>query len=105
MGPLYIARSTAVAARAIAGEMMIMSTKDSTLFSLNPVGTLIWQSADGTTSLEEIVNQRICTEFDVDLADAVADAESFVSGLAGHGILFLSSRPIHAPTATPGGTP
>jgi hypothetical protein len=104
MGPLYIARSTAIAARTIGGEMMIMSARDSALFSLNPVGTLIWQSADGVTPLEEIVQQKICNEFDVDPEDALSDAESFVNGLAGHGILVLSSQPIDAMTAAHGGS-
>jgi hypothetical protein len=94
VGPVYIARSTAVAARAIGGEMMIMSAKDSTLFTLNPIGTVIWQSADGRTPLEEIIRQKICMEFDVDPVDATKDAESFVNGLAGHGIVLVSSEPI-----------
>ena len=60
MSPLYIARSREIAARVLDGEMMIMSSRDSTLFSLNEVGTMIWQAADGATSLEEIVAQRVC---------------------------------------------
>lgn len=94
MNPVYIARSTAVAARSLDGEMMIMSAKDSTLFTLNPVGTVIWQSADGQTPLAEIVEQKICAQFEVDPADAARDAESFVSDLAGHGILLISEEPI-----------
>jgi Coenzyme PQQ synthesis protein D (PqqD) len=94
MNPVYIARSTAVAARSLDGEMMIMSAKDSTLFTLNPVGTVIWQSADGQTSLTEIVKQKICAQFEVDPADAARDAESFVNDLAGHGILLISREPI-----------
>jgi len=94
MNPVYIARSTAVAARSLDGEMMIMSAKDSTLFTLNPVGTVIWQSADGQTPLAEIVEQKICAQFEVDPADAARDAESFVSDLAGHGILLISGEPI-----------
>ncbi len=34
---------------------MIMSTVDSTFFTLNPVATVIWQAADGRTPLSEIV--------------------------------------------------
>ena len=94
MNPVYIARSTAVAARSLDGEMMIMSAKDSTLFTLNPVGTVIWQSADGQTPLTEIVKQKICAQFEVNLADAARDAESFVNDLAGHGILLISGEPI-----------
>lgn len=94
MSPIYIARSSAVAARSLEGEMMIMSAKDSTLFTLNPVGTLIWQSADGETPLAEIVEQKICAQFEVDPAEAARDAESFANDLAKHGILLISDEPI-----------
>jgi len=94
MSPLYIAQNRQVAARELGGEMMIMSPRDSTLFSLNDVGTAIWQAADGATPLEEIVERKVCAEFDVDLAEALKDAESFVRELAGHGILRVSERPI-----------
>lgn len=92
----YIARSTALAARPLAGEMMIMSAKDSTLFTLNPVATAIWQAADGQTPLAEIVEQKVCAEFEVDAGEALKDAEDFVSRLAGHGILIVADSPIDA---------
>ncbi len=94
MSPLYIARSTQIAARVLGGEMMIMSARDSTLFNLNDVGTLIWQAADGVTPLEEIVERKICAEFDVDPAEALKDVESFVRELAERGILVVSDQPI-----------
>lgn len=94
MSAVYIAKAAEVAARSLDGEMMIMSARDSTLFTLNPVGTLIWQSADGKTPLAEIVEQKICAEFEVDSVTALKDAEGFVHDLAGHGILLLSDEPI-----------
>jgi hypothetical protein len=94
MIPVYVARSTAVAARSLDGEMMIMSARDSTLFTLNPVGTIIWQSADGQTPLAEIVARKICAEFEVDPVEALKDAECFVRDLASHGILILSGAPL-----------
>ena len=94
MNPVYISRSTAVAARSFDGEMMIMSALDSTLYTLNPVGTLIWQSADGTTPLTEIIEQKVCAAFNVDATEAVRDAECFVCDLAAHGILLLSDKPM-----------
>jgi len=96
MTPVYIAKATQVAARSLDGEMMIMSAKDSTLFTLNEVGTLIWQSADGTTPLNEIVEQKICAEFDIGPSEALTDAQGFVNDLADHGILVVSSSPITA---------
>ena len=62
----YVSRSHAVAARELAGEMMIMSATDSTLFSLNETATLIWNAADGKTSLRDIVENKICPEFDIE---------------------------------------
>jgi Coenzyme PQQ synthesis protein D (PqqD) len=90
----YIARGLAIAARLVGGEMMIMSAADSTFFTLNEVGTAIWQAADGQTPLAEIVAERICTEFEVSLNQARDDAEQFVTELAQHGILRISNQPI-----------
>ena len=94
MSPLYVARSPEIAARLLDGEMMIMSARDSTLFNLNELGTMIWQAADGATSLEEIVAKKICVEYEVEPDQALRDAEAFVWELAGHGIMLLSDQPI-----------
>ena len=90
----YIARSPEIAARLLAGEMIIMSVLDSTLFTLNPVATLIWQAADGSTPLREIVEGTVCAQFDIDPGAAYKDAEAFVEELASHWILYLSDQPI-----------
>ena len=94
MSPVYIARVKEVAARSIGGEMMIMSARDSTLFSLNETATAIWQAADGVTPLAEIVQRSVCARFEVDAATALRDAEELVEGLAQHGILKVSNLPI-----------
>ena len=72
MSNLYVARNPRVAARSLDGEMMIMSGRDSTLFTLNKTATILWQAADGTTPLEQIVQQKICAEFEVEAGDARA---------------------------------
>jgi coenzyme PQQ synthesis protein D (PqqD) len=94
MSERYIARSSAIAARMLGGEMMIMSALDSTFFTLNEVATVIWQSADGVTPLSTIVHDRVCGEFDVDSASAMRDANHFVDELARHNILSVSDQPI-----------
>jgi Coenzyme PQQ synthesis protein D (PqqD) len=91
---IYIARSSATAARALAGEMMVMNSADSTFFTLNEVATTIFQAADGRTSLSDIVRDRVCPQFDIDLEQAQADAEQFVAELSGHGILLVSNQPL-----------
>src|ERR1700719_2176251 len=97
MAEKYIARSSAIAARLIGGEMMIMSAVDSTFFTLNEVATVIWQAADGRTPLSDIVGGKICPDFDVDPSQAARDAEQFVSELSQHGILTVSEHPIASP--------
>lgn len=94
MSKKYVARSRAVAARLLDGEMIIMSATDSTLFSLSAVATVIWQCADGRTPLSSIVRERICAEFEVAPEEACRDAEAFVDQLASHGILRVSDQPI-----------
>lgn len=97
MPETYIARSSAIAARLLAGEMMVMHSLDSTFFTLNEVATAIWQAADGSTPLREIVRQQVCEQFDIDPEQAQNDAEQFVSELSQHGILLVSNQPLQSP--------
>jgi hypothetical protein len=101
MSRLYIARNTRAAARKLDGEMMIMSGKDSTLFTLNKTATIIWQAADGATPLDEIVEQQICPEYEVEPAAALRDAETLARELAAHGILDVSESPIISANSQP----
>jgi hypothetical protein len=94
MTETYVARSSAIAARMLGGEMMIMSAVDSTFFTLNEVATVIWQAADGHTPLSQIVERRVCEEFEIEPEVARNDAEEFVNQLSQHGILLVSDRPI-----------
>ena len=93
-GKLYVARSSQIAARKLDEEMMIMSGVDSTLFTLNETATIVWEAADGSTSLEDIVTHKICSRFEVAESEALQDAEQIVRQLADHGILLLSEEPL-----------
>lgn len=86
-----------VAYRELGGEMIIMSAVNSKLCTLNEVASLIWKAADGATPLQEIVESRLCAEFDVDPAVALADAETLVGELAEHGLLLISDHPVQQP--------
>ena len=92
----YLARSTAIASRAMGDELMIMSATNSTLFTLNEIAMLIWEAADGATPLEDIVTGRICAEYDVKPEVAMTDAEKLVAELVGHGLLLVSLEPIES---------
>jgi len=93
----YIARSTAIAARVLGDETMIMSAANSTLFTLDEVATLIWESADGVTPIEEIVAHKICSQYEIAPDVALKDAEAFVDELSQHGVLLASDQPIAEP--------
>jgi hypothetical protein len=94
---LYVARSPRIAARILGEEMLVMSAQGSTLFTLNPTATILWQAADGATPLDEIVEHRICSEFEVKPEEAMRDAEALAEDLAKHGILLVSEQPITRP--------
>jgi hypothetical protein len=93
---IYIKPSRDVAARMMADEMVIMSVKDSKVFSLNPTASLIWSAADGATPLREIVARALVAEFEVDAETAYRDAVELVEELAREGILLRADHPIEA---------
>jgi hypothetical protein len=90
----YVARSKAIAARAIGDETMVMSATNSTLFTLDEVASVIWAAADGVTPLDEIVANKICAQYDITPEAALKDAEALVEGLAEHGVLLISDQPL-----------
>lgn len=91
---IYISRGRDIAARSLDGEMIIMSTRDSKLFTLNEVATEIWLAADGRIPLSQIVQDTVCAKFDTEPEAAYADAEDLCRRLAEHGILVVSDQPI-----------
>src|SRR6202140_5724602 len=90
----YVSRSTAIAARVVGDETMVMSATTSTLFTLDEVATVIWEAADGATPLDEIVTNKVCAQYDIAPEVAMKDAEVLVENLAQHGILLLSDQPL-----------
>jgi hypothetical protein len=94
MNQTYIAHGPAIAARNIGGEMLVMSCADSTFFNLNAVATILWEAADGRTALRQIVENKVCPAFEVDLETAYEDAKAFVAELSQHGVLVVSETPI-----------
>ena len=97
---IYILRSDNVAARQIGDELMIMSARDSSLFSLNETAALLWQAADRSTPLAEIVARDVCPQFDIDMDTALRDATELAHRLAEHGILQVAAQPFEQVIAT-----
>jgi Coenzyme PQQ synthesis protein D (PqqD) len=101
----YIARSSQTAARLLGDEMVIISAGDSRVFSLNEVATVIWEAADGRTSLDEIIANHVCAKFEVATHIALKDAEELVQELSSQGILLVSDQPIARLASSPRETP
>ena len=93
MADHYLARSSQTAWRVYDGEAVIILSEDSTLNTLNAVGTLIWEASDGQTPVSAIV-ARICEEFDVERSQAERDATAFVDKLCQRGLLSVSQSPL-----------
>jgi hypothetical protein len=83
--PMYILRSPNIAARKIGGELMLMASSSASLYSLNDTAALLWDAADGNTSLDVIVG-ALCAQFDVSQDVAYTDACEVVEQLAANGI-------------------
>jgi len=99
MSDVFFARADRLAARKVAGEVVILRADDSSLYVLNPVATAVWEAADGRTPLDAVVRDVICREFDVDLETALRDASEFLAELSAQGLLRTSDHPL--PPADP----
>jgi hypothetical protein len=94
MNHKYILRSPRTAARRLGDETMVLAIPDSTLFSLNEVASLIWEAADGHTSLHDIVTKAIVTQFEIDAETAYRDALELVEELGRRGLFEIAETPI-----------
>src|SRR5258708_39754899 len=91
---LYVVRSPRIAARKLGDEMLVMSAQGSTLFTLNPTATILWQAADGISALDEIVERHIWSEFNVKLGERIRDVVAVASEVSRNGILRSPYYPI-----------
>ena len=94
MSAVFFTRTGKLAARKVAGEVVILRADDSSLYVLNPVATAVWEAADGRTPLDVVVRDVICREFDVDSETALRDASELIVALAEQGLLRTSDQPL-----------
>jgi len=81
-----VLRQKEVAWRMIDGEAVIITPADSTMHTLNDVGTRIWELMTGDRSLAEVA-ELLCAEFDVDKGRAEKDTIWFVECLSKKGLV------------------
>ncbi len=88
----YVLPDKRIHCRIIDGEAVILNFRDNAFYFLNPMGSFIWNLADGKTKVNKII-VAILKEFDVDYETAEKDASSFIKRLSKKGILNLYDKP------------
>lgn len=74
------------AARVFSGEAVVISPAENMVRMFNPVGSRIWELADGQHTVEEIA-QQLTAEYAVELPAARVEVGGFVDALAAKGLL------------------
>jgi hypothetical protein len=88
---LYPAPHPQVAGRMIDGEAVVILAEANEVNVFNAVGSRVWELADGTHTLAEIV-AIVVKEYDVTLEKATADVVAFVEQLVAERVLELSGE-------------
>ena len=78
-------RNRDVVSRQIEGELIIVPIRRgigdlNSLYTLNPVGSLLWEFMAEDHTIPEMV-QRVCGEFEVSVAQAQQDIETFLNSM------------------------
>jgi coenzyme PQQ synthesis protein D (PqqD) len=79
--------------RSIAGETIIVPVRSGvgdldSIYTLNEVGTSIWELIDGTRSVEQIV-EEIGNKYEVSSDEAAKDVSEFLTALQVEGLIHL----------------
>ncbi|MFC2171840.1 PqqD family protein [Acidobacteriota bacterium] len=74
--------------RAVDEECIIITPRKSVATVLNPVGTRVWQLADGNRSVKEII-EKILDEYLTERDAVEKDIEEFLTDLEKRGLLKL----------------
>ncbi len=74
------------ASRVFSGEAVVITPAENMVRMLNPVGSRVWELADGTRTLDEIA-AVLTVEFETDLPQARASVAAFVDALMEKGLL------------------
>jgi coenzyme PQQ biosynthesis protein PqqD len=82
----YPIPNPAVQGRRLDNEAVLVLPDRGEVKVLNEVGALIWQLADGTRTIAEIVTS-VCTEYQVTQTQAEADVLEFIEELQAKAIL------------------
>jgi len=84
-------KETDIVTRDIAGETIIVPVRNNvgdlnSIYTLNEIGTMIWQLIDGQTSVSQIV-EAICIAYEVTPEEATKDTFDFLVPLEEAGLI------------------
>lgn len=79
-------RAPNVVARTLAGEAVLLNLSTEEYFSLNEVGSRIWDLMDGQRTVADITDS-ITTEYDAERADVLEDVLVLLDELAEAGLI------------------
>jgi hypothetical protein len=77
--------------RLIEGEVVILDREGGKVHQLNPVASCIWNSCDGSSSVDSIA-ERLVASFDVAPEKALRDVEALLQELQGLGLLHIEHK-------------
>jgi hypothetical protein len=72
--------------RVVEGEALLIHLSSGDYFSLDNVGTRVWENIDGTRTIQDLA-ELILMEYDVDRDQVVADVLRLAEQLADEGLL------------------
>ena len=79
------------ASRVFSGEAVIITPADNVIRMLNPTGSRIWELADGSRTVDEIVDVLV-DEYDVDFTRAQQTTRDLLSELDEKGLIAWNAR-------------
>lgn len=89
-------KETNLVTRDIAGETIVVPVRNNvgdldSIYTLNELGTLVWQLIDGKNNVTQIVD-AICSAYDVTPEEAETDVLEFLKSLETGGLIRLSDE-------------
>jgi hypothetical protein len=77
-------RNEQILSQRVSGTLVLLNVDDGQYYTLNEVGSRVWELCDGTTSVAEMA-ALICRDFDAPLDTVRADVLELIAELAdGH---------------------
>lgn len=83
--------SSEAIAQEVSGETVILDLKSEQYFSLDTVGTRVWQLLQASSHIEEIY-QQLLEEYDVEPSRLRTDLEDLLTALEKEGLISLAEE-------------